>query len=143
MKCDHRRRALRGHRNTREYRLGNLPTGAVNRAGATLLGLALAACASNPQRPAESSLGCMKSVRDSLPVGIPDARAHCLAAGGIAQRCSGLEAKMAGAGKEFADLFTGGDPSWADWQADKAGIRCAREHRDSDGLAACCAASGF
>jgi hypothetical protein len=107
-----------------------------------LPGLALVACASNPQRPAESSLACMQSVRDSLPEGIPADRAHCLAAGGIAQRCSGIEARVAGLGKEFADFFTGGDPSWADWQADKAGIQCARVHGDAEGLAACCAAGG-
>jgi hypothetical protein len=113
------------------------------RLGPAFLGLALAACASNPQRPADSSLACMQSVRDALPAGISDTHAHCLAAGGIAQRCSGVEARMAGVGKEFADLFTGGDPSWADWQADRAGIRCARDHADGVGLAACCAAGGF
>jgi hypothetical protein len=108
-----------------------------------LLLSALVGCASNPQRPADSSLACMQHVRDALPEGIPDDRAHCLAAGGIAQRCSGLEASMAGVGKEFADLFTGGDPSWADWRADKAGIQCARDHSDSEGLATCCTAGGF
>ncbi|MEY2854579.1 MAG: hypothetical protein RL030_1711 [Pseudomonadota bacterium] len=108
-----------------------------------LLCLLLAACSSNPQRPDDSSLGCMQSVRDALPADIPDVRAHCLAAGGIAQRCSGLEARIAGAGKEFTDLFTGGDPSWGDWKADKAGILCARAHPDAEGLATCCAASGF
>lgn len=115
----------------------------MRRLGLALLGLALVACASNPQRPADSSLACMRSVRDSLPEGISDAHAHCLAAGGIAQRCSSFEAGLAGAGKEFADLFTGGDPSWADWQADRAGLRCAREHREPEGLALCCAAEGF
>lgn len=113
------------------------------RACLLLLCLALAACASNPRRPADSSLACMRSVRDSLPEGISDAHAHCLAAGGIAQRCSSLEAGLAGAGKEFADLFTGGDPSWADWQADRAGIRCAREHAKLEELARCCTAEGF
>lgn len=113
------------------------------RLGVSLLGLALAACASNPQRPADSSLGCMQSVRDSLPEGISDLRAHCLAAGGIAQRCSALEARMAGAGKELADVFSGGDPSWGDWRADKAGIQCARDNQDPEGLSSCCAAMGY
>jgi hypothetical protein len=105
--------------------------------------LALIGCAANPNRPAQSSLSCMRAVRDALPTGIADARAHCLAAGGIAQQCSVIEARIAGAGKEIADIFTGGDPSWADWQADRAGIGCARKHRDAQALATCCAAVGY
>jgi hypothetical protein len=82
----------------------------------------------------------MAAVRANLPTGISDKRAHCLAAGGIAQRCSAFEARIAGVGKEIRDVFTGGDPAWADWRADKAGIACAKRSRDSDELAACCAA---
>jgi hypothetical protein len=82
----------------------------------------------------------MAAVRATLPTGISDKRAHCLAAGGIAQRCSVTEARLAGIGKELRDVFTGGDPSWADWRADKVGIACAKRSRDSDELAACCAA---
>ncbi|MDR2216149.1 MAG: hypothetical protein LBE59_09970 [Nevskiaceae bacterium] len=110
--------------------------------------LALCACAVSPDRPAQSSLGCMRAVRDALPDNISDARAHCLAAGGIAQRCSGVEARVSAAGKELADVFTSGDASWADWRADRAGMRCARELSSQgdggqDALAACCAQAGF
>jgi hypothetical protein len=84
----------------------------------------------------------MAAVRDELPTGIPDKRAHCLAAGGIAQRCSALEADMAGIGKELSDLFGHGDPSWADWRADRVGIRCANARHHPEGLAACCEAQG-
>lgn len=112
--------------------LGRLLVGAI--------AMALAGCASAPNRPAKSSYGCMAAVRAEVPSGIPDKRAHCLAAGGIAQRCSVIEARIAGIGKEIADVFTaGGDPSWADWRADKAGIACAKRSRDAGELAACCA----
>jgi hypothetical protein len=103
----------------------------------------LAGCAAAPERPALSSYGCMAAVRDSLPPGLDDKRAHCLAAGGIAQRCSALEADLAGIGKELRDAFTRGDPSWADWRADRAGIGCARRIRGGEGMAACCAAAGY
>jgi uncharacterized protein YecT (DUF1311 family) len=69
---------------------------------------------------AHSSYGCMVAVRNALPKGITDQRAHCLAAGRIAQRCSVGEADLAGVGKEVRDVFTGGDASWADWKADRA-----------------------
>jgi hypothetical protein len=101
--------------------------------------LLLVGCVSAPERPAKSSYGCMAAVRAELPDGIPDKRAHCLAAGGIAQRCSVMEARLAGVGKELRDVFTRGDPSWADWRADKAGIACAKRSRDAGELAACCA----
>lgn len=103
------------------------------------IAIALAGCATAPDRPARSSYGCMAAVRAEVPPDIPDKRAHCLAAGGIAQRCSVTEARLAGIGKEIADVFTLGDPSWADWQADKAGIACARRSRDASELATCCA----
>lgn len=66
-----------------------------------------------------------------------------MAAGLIAQQCSRFEARIAGAGKEFTDLFTGGDPSWSDWKADRAGIQCAEVQNDREGLASCCIAAGY
>jgi hypothetical protein len=85
----------------------------------------------------------MKAVRDALPPGLPDKRAHCLAAGGIVQQCSVIEANIAGLGKEFRDVFSRGDLSWADWRADRAGIRCARKPGAREELAACCQAAGY
>lgn len=86
----------------------------------------------------------MAAVRESVPKQGHDKRMHCLVSAGIAQRCSTFEADLAGLGKEFGDIFTpGGDPSWADWSADRAGINCARRGRDPDVLAACCAESGY
>lgn len=101
----------------------------------------LAACASRPTRPAISSYSCMTAVRDALPAGLTDRAAHCQAAGSIAQRCSVIEARLAGIGKEVRDLFTGGDASWNDWRSDRAGIRCAA-HANGRSLAECCRASG-
>ena len=95
-----------------------------------------------PDRPAVSSYECMKAVRDALPAGLDDKRAHCLAAGGIAQRCSVFEADLAGLGKEVRDVFTGGDASWADWRADRTGIRCAKQAKNGQTLGACCEAAG-
>ena len=102
----------------------------------------LAGCASAPDRPAASSYACMAAVRDSLPPGLNDKRAHCLAAGRIAQRCSPWEADLAGAGKEMRDAFTGGDASWADWKADRVGMRCVKLGKTAEALATCCAAAG-
>ena len=85
----------------------------------------------------------MQAVRDALPPDLWDKRAHCLAAGGIAQRCSVLEADMAGVGKEVRDLFSRGDASWADWKADRAGIRCAKQGSAPGQLASCCQAAGY
>ena len=86
----------------------------------------------------------MVAVRDSLPPQHNDKRAHCLTAGGIAQRCSVFEADLAGLGKEVSDMFTPhGDPSWADWRADRAGIRCAKQGRDPEQLARCCTEAGY
>ncbi len=102
--------------------------------------MALSACMTlaGGERVAPSSYGCMRAVRDRIPTGIADKRAHCLAAGTIALHCSVSEAYIAGYGKEFSDLFTGGDAEWADIRADKAGIRCARAGRSDAALAACC-----
>jgi hypothetical protein len=85
-----------------------------------------------------SSYGCMRAVRDIVPTRIPDKRAHCLAAGGIALHCSVAEAYIAGVGKEVTDLFTGGDAEWGDLKADAAGVRCARAGRGDSQLASCC-----
>ena len=76
--------------------------------------IALAGCAVVPDRPAASSYECMKAVRDALPAGLDNKRAHCLADGGIAERCSVWEANLAGIGKEVRDAFSSGDASWAD-----------------------------
>ncbi len=85
----------------------------------------------------------MVAVRDSIPPQHYDKRAHCLTAGRIAQRCSVFEADLAGIGKELSDIFNHGDPSWADWRADRAGIRCARHGRDPQQLADCCTSEGY
>ncbi len=85
----------------------------------------------------------MRAVRDGLPEGLPAPRAHCLASALIARRCSVTEARLAGLAKEFRDVFTRGDASWSDWQADRAGLSCATSGADVDALSACCAAEGY
>jgi hypothetical protein len=112
-----------------------------------LIAWAVSDCATVPDAPprlAGSSYGCMTAVvQDKVPARVPDKRAHCLAAGLIARYCSRSEAYLAGAGKEFRDLFTGGDAEWADWRADRAGIRCATQSSDDRALAACCIKQGY
>jgi len=105
--------------------------------------VALAACATPPDRPAVSTYSCVVSVRDSVPPQGYDKRRHCLTAGRIAQRCSVFEADLAGIGKELSDVFDHGDPSWADWRADRAGIRCAKHGRDLEQLEQCCTDAGY
>lgn len=109
--------------------------------------LALAACASvpnRPPRPATSSYGCMAAVvKEKVPSNLPDKRQHCLAGGFIARYCSGSEAYLAGAGKELKDLFSGGDVEWGDWRADRAGIACARSANDDGEIEKCCERSGY
>ena len=78
-------------------------------------------------------------VRDKLPQALPDKQAHCLAAGLIAHYCSRSEAYLAGYGKEFTDIFDGGDPEIGDIRADLLGIRCARHSPALGDLAGCCA----
>ena len=85
----------------------------------------------------------MATVRDSIPPQHDDKRAHCLTAGRIAQRCSVFEADLAGIGKEFSDIFNHGDPSWADWRADRVGIHCAGRTADPQQLAQCCTEAGY
>ena len=107
----------------------------------------LTACASianGPPRLSQSTYGCMQAVvREKLPAELPDKRAHCLAGGLISRYCSVTEAYLAGAGKELRDLLGKGDAEWRDWQADRAGIACAREGVDGSALAQCCAARGY
>lgn len=100
--------------------------------------LGLCGCVSVAPRPAVSSLGCMRAMRDQLPPGLPDKQAHCLASGLIARHCSVSEAYLAGAGKEITDLFDGGDAEWADWRADRIGVACARHAADDAGVQHCC-----
>jgi hypothetical protein len=115
--------------------------------GVVLTLLALAACASVPNRPpraAKSSYGCMEAVvKDKIPANLPDKRQHCLAGGLIARYCSGGEAYLAGVGKELKDLFGRGDAEWGDWRADRAGVACARSAGNDDELAQCCERSGY
>ena len=81
----------------------------------------------------------MRAAIAKLPLtNLPDAKAHCEAAGLIARHCSVSEATLASVGKELRDLFTAGDAEWRDLMSDRRGIRCARNaHSDAD-LAACC-----
>jgi hypothetical protein len=84
----------------------------------------------------------MQAVRTQLPARDYDKRLHCLASAQIAQQCSVIEAYIAGIGKEVSDMFGSGDPEWADWQADRAGVSC----RSREGIAAieaCCSAKGY
>lgn len=110
---------------------------------AALAMLVLAGCAENPSRPVVSSYGCMRAVRDALPGGLPAVRAHCLAAGVIARRCSVAEGYIAGVGKELQDLLGDGDASWEDWGADRAGLGCARALEKEEELARCCEGAGY
>jgi len=92
----------------------------------------------NP-RAAPSSLGCMQTVRDRLPTHLPDKQTHCLATSLISSHCSVSEAYLAGVGKEFLDLFDGGDAEWGDLRADWGGVRCARAASSDAEAAQCCA----
>ncbi len=85
----------------------------------------------------------MQAVRERLPARNYDKRLHCLASAQIAQQCSVLEAYMAGIGKEVSDMFGNGDPDWADWQADRAGVSCGRSHTALQDVEACCVTKGY
>jgi hypothetical protein len=99
----------------------------------------LAGCAASPDRPARSSAGCAEAVVDRhLPAGLHDKRAHCVAGGLIARFCSPTEARLAGLGKELRDVFGLGDADWSDWQATRAGVRCAASRGDIASIIACC-----
>lgn len=108
--------------------------------GATVLATA---CVSPPDRPAHSSYECMVAVRNTVPAGLQDKRAHCVASARISQRCSVTEAYLAGAGKEIRDLFTGGDAEWADWRADRVGIACAKHAASAELITSCCEQHGY
>jgi hypothetical protein len=77
-------------------------------------------------------------LKQKLPTNLPDKRAHCLASGLIARYCSLSEAYIAGVGKEVRDLLGPGDFEWADWQADRVGIACARHAESDEAIADCC-----
>lgn len=86
----------------------------------------------------------MRAVLDAkLPAGLPDERAHCLAAGLIARYCSVSEAYLAGIGKELRDLLGPGDAEWADWRADRTGIACAKSAAGDSELVSCCSSRGY
>jgi hypothetical protein len=111
----------------------------MNSAALALLGaLLLSACTTAPTRPASSSYGCMQAVRAQVPDDLDDKQQHCLASALIARQCSVTEAYLAGMGKELRDLFGAGDADWADWQADRIGIACAKQGEDAATLVACC-----
>jgi hypothetical protein len=105
---------------------------------ATCLLLCLAGCASGPQRPATSSVGCAQAVVARLPPGLTDAELHCVASAGIARQCSPLEAWLAGWGKEARDALGGGDASREDLDANRIGRRCAPGPGGPDALIECC-----
>jgi len=105
-----------------------------------LAGLAGCSTATGVQRLEPSSLECMRAVVRKLPPHIPDKQAHCLAAGMIARYCSRPEAWIAGVGKEFTDLFDGGDAEWGDLVADRIGIVCERGAGSDEALDRCCTA---
>lgn len=110
-------------------------TAATAAAAALLL---LAGCATGPERPAASTLGCAKAVVSALPPGLSDLEQHCLASAGIARRCSPSEAWLAGWGKELQDALGGGDASRRDLVANRYGRQCAAEHGAPEALADCC-----
>jgi len=77
-------------------------------------------------------------VREQVPADASDKLKHCLATGLIARHCSVSEAHIAEWGKEFTDVFDGGDPSANDIRADRAGLRCARANAEDAGVRSCC-----
>jgi hypothetical protein len=55
-----------------------------------------------------------------------------------------FEAYLAGAGKEIRDMFSPHDTAeWADWNADRVGIACAKQHHGIDDIGDCCKESGY
>lgn len=105
------------------------------------LAVLVAGCAPAPTRPEVSTLGCATAiVRERIPAGLDDKQQHCLAAGLIARHCSRTEAWLAASGKEIGDLLGRGDAEWADWQADRAGMRCAARGASEAQIMSCCGA---
>lgn len=105
---------------------------------AVLLALGLAGCASTPERPASSTLGCAQAVVATLPAGLTDPEKHCLASAGIALHCSPFEAWLAGWGKEARDALSDGDASREDLQANRLGRQCAEKPADAGEMLECC-----
>jgi hypothetical protein len=90
-------------------------------------------------RPATSTLGCANAaIAQTGPAPSSDRLLHCMAAGSIALRCSAGEAYLLSLAKELRDLVTDGDAQWRDWQADRAGVRCARHSGSQAELRSCC-----
>ncbi|MCJ7453192.1 MAG: hypothetical protein MUO39_12060 [Steroidobacteraceae bacterium] len=100
--------------------------------------LVLAGCTSTSQRAAPSTVGCAEAVVATLPAGLTDPEKHCVASASIVQRCSRLEAWLAGWGKEVQDAFGDGDASWDDLAANRIGRRCASTGDGTDALIECC-----
>lgn len=100
--------------------------------------LLLAGCATGPERPAASTVGCAQAVVATLPPGLNDLEKHCLASAGIAQRCSPSEAWLAGWGKELQDALGGGDASRRDLDANRLGRQCAAQSGAAEALVDCC-----
>jgi len=100
--------------------------------------LCLAGCATDPARPAASTVGCAQAVVADLPPGLGDLEKHCLASAGIAQRCSPSEAWLAGWGKELQDALGGGDASRRDLDANRLGRQCAAQSGAAEALVDCC-----
>jgi hypothetical protein len=103
------------------------------------LAACVAGCVAAPDRPATSTAGCAQAVLDRhLPHGLRDKQAHCVAGGLIARFCSPTEARLVGLAKELRDVFNAGDADWSDWQATRAGVRCAAPDADVASIVACC-----
>ena len=108
-------------------------------AGAAGVALCVASCAVAPDRPATPTVDCAEAALErDLHAELRDKQAHCAAGGLIARYCSPAEARLAGLAKELRDVFSAGDPSWADWQATRAGVRCAASSSDVATILACC-----
>jgi hypothetical protein len=105
---------------------------------AVLLALSLAGCASPPERPASSTLGCAQAVVATLPTGLTDPEKHCLASAGIARQCSPFEAWLAGLGKEARDALGDGDAAREDLKANRLGRQCAEKPDDAGEMLECC-----
>lgn len=120
--------------------LERLMNRAIQKAGALILAAwCLGGCVAAPGRPSRSTLGCAQAVLAvRVPQGLADKPAHCLAAAMIARYCSRPEAALVSVGKEFKDLFSAGDAEWADLQADREGLRCAKGPGDDSAVGECC-----
>jgi hypothetical protein len=95
-------------------------------------------------RPAPSSVGCARAAVAAVVTDeMTDKRKHCTGAASIARVCSVGEARLAAWGKEFTDIFDGGDPDVEDLRADDAGIECAQRDPDPARVLECCAAAGY